>query len=566
MNRTRWLVLLVAAGVLLTGASCRRAGKPQGSPQTQISTQVGTGSSGHSATGGSPQPQTAGQTQATGVQQKAGQTQAAGQAQAQAQQPRPIESVREAAVAGLFYPNDASALGRMIDGFLAKVNEAPVENLRALVVPHAGYEYSGPIAAFSYKLLAGQDVRTVILLAPSHYAYFHGAFLPRADAYRTPLGLVRISPKTQELAKVKPLTTAPQCQVERPPWWRQSPKTAPAAGQDLPDTWEHSAEVQVPFLQRVLKDFTLVPVIYGIVDPAEVAKALEPVLDDKTVIVASSDLSHYHPYDQARQLDNQCLAAVRDMNIEAMKGQEACGKDPILTLMYLAKSKGWHVRMLDYRNSGDTSGQKGRVVGYGAVAFYAPSKTAENFSPEERKWMLELARKALKESVTAGNLPQVDPASVAAKLTDAKGCFVTLTENGALRGCVGNILPAGPLYRAIMSNAQNAALRDHRFMPVQASELDRIEIEVSVLTEPEPLDFKDSQDLLDRLQPGEDGVILKIGDRMATYLPQVWEQIPDKQEFLRSLAVKAGCAGDAWKTGPTSVAIYHVEAFKESGK
>jgi AmmeMemoRadiSam system protein A len=254
------------------------------------------------------------------------------------------------------------------------------------------------------------------------------------------------------------------------------------------------------------------------------------------------------------------------MNIEAMKGQEACGKDPILTLMYLAKSKGWHVRMLDYRNSGDTSGQKSRVVGYGAVAFYAPSKTAENFSPEERKWMLELARKALKESVTAGNLPQVAPAGVAAKLTDAKGCFVTLTENGALRGCVGNILPAGPLYRAIMSNAQNAALRDHRFMPVQASELDRIEIEVSVLTEPEPLDFKDSQDLLDRLQPGEDGVILKIGDRMATYLPQVWEQIPDKQEFLRSLAVKAGCAGDAWKTGPTSVAIYHVEAFKESGK
>ncbi len=556
MNRTRWLALVLAAGVLVACESCRRTARPQGAPQTQISVQTQTGSAGVSTTINSPQTQTAGRTQA------------AAQAQTQAQQTRPIQTVREAAVAGLFYPNDAGALGAMIDGFLAKANEAPVENLRALVVPHAGYEYSGLTAAFSYKLLAGRDFKTVILLAPSHYALFQGAFLPRADAYRTPLGLVRISPKAEELARASPFTTATQCRVERPPWWRQSPKTAPAAGQDLPDTWEHSAEVQVPFLQRVLKDFALVPVIYGNVDPAEVARVLEPVLDDETVVVASSDLSHYYPYDQARQLDERCLAAIREMDIDRMKGQEACGKDPILTVMYLARSKGWRVRMLDYRNSGDTSGDKGRVVGYGAVAFYTPVKAAQTqtFGPEERKWMLDLARMALKESVTNGKLPQVDPAGVASKLTDAKGCFVTLTVNGALRGCIGNILPAGPLYRAILSNAQSAALRDPRFVPVQAGELDRIEIEISVLTEPEPLDFKDSQDLLVRLQPGEDGVILKIGDRMATYLPQVWDQIPDKQEFLSSLALKAGCARDAWKTGPTTVATYHVEAFKECEK
>ncbi len=525
MNRRRWLVLLLTVCMVVTSESCRRA-QPQGSPQTQN----------------------------------------AGQAQPQAQQGRPINTVREAAVAGLFYPSDASALGGMIDGFLTKVNESTVEDLRGLICPHAGYEFSGPTAAFSYKTLAGRDVKTVIVLAPSHYTLFEGAFLPRVDAYRTPLGLVRISPKADELAKVKPFTTAPKCQVDRPAWWRQSPKAAPANGEDLPDTWEHAAEVQIPFLQRVLKDFALLPVVYGNVDPAEVAKALEPVLDDKTIIVASSDLSHYYPYDQARQLDNRCLAAICAMDIDKMKDQEACGKGPILTLMYLAKSKGWYVRLLDYRNSGDTSGEKSRVVGYGAIAFYAPGKAAQTFGPEERKWMLGVARRALKESVTTGKLPQVDTAGLATQLTEAKGCFVTLTRNGSLRGCIGNIMPQGPLFRAIMSNAQSAALRDPRFRPVQAGELDAIEIEISVLTEPQPLHFKDSQDLLDRLQPGKDGVILKIGENMATYLPQVWEQIPDKQEFLGSLAVKAGCQATDWKTQPTTVLIYHVEAFKESEK
>jgi len=521
MNRKKWLALLVAASMAAV-CSCCQSRRSQSSPQKQES--------------------------------------------GQASQTRPIKTVREAAVAGLFYPRDETALGKMIDAFLARVNESPVENLRGLICPHAGYEFSGQTAAFSYKLLAGQDVKTVIVLAPSHYALFEGAFLPRVDAYRTPLGLVPLSAKAYELAKVKPFTSAPQCRVDRPGWWRQSPQTAPADGKDLPDTWEHSLEVQVPFLQRVLKDFTLVPIIYGNVDPAAAAKAIEPVLDDKTVIIASSDLSHFYPYDEARKLDDRCLTAVCTLDIEKMKNQEACGKAPIQTLMHLANRKGWRVRFLDYRNSGDTAGDKGRVVGYGAIAFYAPGKAAQSFSPEERKWMLQLARKALKESVATGKPAPADAANLGRKLTEPKGCFVTLTKDGSLRGCIGHILPQESLYKAIMDNARNAALRDPRFPPVRADEVGKIEIEISVLTNPEPLYFKDSQDLLNQLQPGKDGVILKIGDHMATYLPQVWEQIPDKQNFLSSLAAKAGCGANAWKTEPTTVLIYHVEAFKESEK
>ena len=153
---------------------------------------------------------------------------------------------------------------------------------------------------------------------------------------------------------------------------------------------------------------------------------------------------------------------------------------------------------------------------------------------------------------------------LAPKFTEAKGCFVTLTKRGELRGCIGYILPQGPLYRAVVENARNAALRDPRFPAVSPGEVDQLEIEISVLTEPLPLFFSSPEDLLRKLQPGADGVVLQIGGRGATYLPQVWEQIPDKVEFLNNLAEKAGCDPSAWREPGASVLIYHVESFKES--
>lgn len=475
--------------------------------------------------------------------------------------------MREPAVAGLFYPQDAEALARAIDGFLAKAHETPLEDIRALVCPHAGYEYSGATAAFSYRQVAGRDIKTVFILSPSHYASFRGAFIPAVGAYRTPLGVVRLSPRAAELAARAPFSSRPLCVVSRPDWWRHSPQAVPRDGVDMPDTWEHSGEVQVPFLQRVLKDFQIVPVVFGEVDPAEVARAIEPLLDDKTLIVASSDLSHYHPYDDACRLDKSCLDAVCALDPQKAQGQEACGIGPILTLMHIARDQGWQAKRLDYRNSGDTAGDKGRVVGYGAVAFCGPLRpsgaASAAFDASQRKWLLKLARKALTEAVRNGKPPTVDPTTLAACLTENKGCFVTLTEGGRLRGCIGHILPQEPLYKAIMDNARSAALEDPRFRPVQPEELDKIEIEISVLTSPQPLAFKDPQDLMDRLQPEKDGVVLKVGDRGATYLPQVWEQIPDKAQFLDSLSVKAGCPAGAWRTGPTAVFTYHVEAWKE---
>jgi AmmeMemoRadiSam system protein A len=469
--------------------------------------------------------------------------------------------VREPAVSGLFYPAQASALSKTIDDMLESTEPRFLPRLRALVCPHAGYEYSGRTAACAYKTLAGREIRTVLILAPSHYADFAGASVSDTDAYRTPLGLVPVSEKAKALASVAPFVLEPRCLVERPGWWMQAPKKAPEPGQDTPDTWEHSAEVQVPFLQRVLKDFKIIPVVFGQVDPEEAAKGLAGVIDATTLIVASSDLSHYHPYDQAKALDTRCVKAICDLDIDTMRTQEACGKLPILTLMRVARLKGWKTQLLDYRNSGDVTGEKERVVGYASIAFYEPAP--ETFVPPERKLLLELARKTLVSVTTNGSAPVVKPEDLPPKLTAARGCFVTLTERGVLRGCIGNIIAQGPLWDAVIDNARSAALRDPRFPPVSAEEVPEIKIEISVLTPPQPLTFASPEDLLAKLTPYEDGVVLKIGTRGATFLPQVWAQLPDKTDFLSHLSVKAGCAPADWRGKETTVSVYHVEAFEE---
>ena len=471
------------------------------------------------------------------------------------------QRVRAPAVAGLFYPDDAAALSKTVDGLLAGAPEHYIPRLKALVCPHAGYEFSGKTAAIAYKLLAGCDAQTVVVMGPSHYAWFSNACIPNADAYQTPLGLVPISEKAKGLALVTPFTLEAACPGQRPSWWRQAPKSAPETGQDTPETWEHSVEVQVPFLQKTLKNFKLLPVVLGEADPEKVAKALAATIDDQTIVVASSDLSHYHPYETAKGLDDRCVKAICELDLDAMRTQEACGRVPILVLLHLARQKGWKAQLLDYHNSGDVTGEKDRVVGYTAVAFSAPAP--ENLAAAERKFLLELARKTLTSVTANGSMSEVAAKDMPPKLAEKKACFVTLTKNGALRGCIGHLVAMEPLHQAVAENARNAALRDPRFPPVTPDELGQIRIEISVLTDPQPLPFASPADLLSRLRPNEDGVLLHIGPRTATFLPQVWAQVPDKVDFLNHLSQKAGCESSAWRGKDVSVSIYHVECFEE---
>jgi MEMO1 family protein len=478
--------------------------------------------------------------------------------------PEPVAAirVREPAVAGLFYPKDKEALSKMIDTLLSATEAESIADLKALICPHAGYPYSGPTAACAYRLLPGREFKTVVVMGPSHYALLTGAAVSRADVFRTPLGTVEISERAKDLARLTPFVLEASSQVERPSWASVSSRPAPALGQDTADTWEHSDEVQVPFLQKVLKEFKLIPVVFGDVDPAKAAKRLSEQVDNQTLLIASSDLSHYHPYAEAKALDTRCVQAICNLDVEQMKSQEACGKVPILTLMYLAREKGWKARLLDYRNSGDTAGDRGRVVGYAAIAFYGPGQ--ESLTVGERRVLLELARKTVKDAAKQGRPSEVATNGIAGKLLQLKGCFVTLTKSGQLRGCIGHILPQEALYQAISDNASSAALRDPRFRPVRSDEVDEIQIEISILTEPRWLRFTSTADLLSQLRPHKDGVVLRIGVRSATYLPQVWAQLPDKVTFMNSLAEKAGCTAAAWRDPGTAVATYQVESFKES--
>ena len=483
--------------------------------------------------------------------------------------------VREPAVAGLWYPDKVQDLARQITGLLSSTAAGVSGKVRAMIVPHAGIRFSGLTAAVAYKQLMGQDVRTVVILAPSHTATFPGASIPDVKAYRTPLGLTALSPKAAELAKVHPFKPAPKVTVRRPDWWTQASKSAPPAGQETPHTWEHSLEIQLPFLQWILGTFQLVPVVYGTVDEAAAAEVLDKQIDDETVIVASSDLSHHHPYDMARSLDAWCVKAVREMDIKSMRAQEACGKSPILTVMHLAKKHGWKPHILDYRNSGDLrGGRKDSVVGYMAAVFVEEGAVkSQPLSEADRTGLLKLARQTITNAVTKKPLPRVDPSKLSAKLLKPKACFVTLKlkADDTLRGCIGQTLPIKRLFIATMESAVNAALRDRRFKPVSAGELDEIAIEISVLTVPKPIYYNTPNDLLKALRPNVDGVILEVpvvkGNRRGTarsvYLPSVWKDIPEPVEFMNRLSVKAGLRPEMWRQPQASVRTFQVEEFGE---
>lgn len=482
----------------------------------------------------------------------------------------PVRKVRPAAVAGLFYPDQKEALAQQIEGLLDQAKPLGIPKLRGLVVPHAGYRYSGPTAAVAYKQIAGAGFRTVVVMAPSHYASFRGAYMGEVDAYETPLGRVPVAAVAQELAKEPGFVRRPICLVNRPDWSDQSPRPPLSRAEDRPDTWEHSLEVQLPFLQKVLGEFALVPIVFGSVDPREVAQALSKHLDDTTLVVASSDLSHYLPEPRARELDTTCIQAICQLHCEWMAEQEACGKGPILALMHLAKTKNWRARLLDYRTSGDTAGDRSAVVGYAAIAFFegeagqGPGEAgSEPWAPEDGPRLLALARQALVAAVRSGQLPEVDLTKYPARLVSPRACFVTLTEKGQLRGCIGHIFPREPLVKAVVHNAAAAALRDPRFKPVTPEELDAIRIELSILTLPQPLRHQSPEDLLAKLRPGIDGVVLRVGNRQATYLPQVWEQLPDKEAFLSHLAEKADLAPADWKNPQAVVLTYQVQKFEE---
>lgn len=445
-----------------------------------------------------------------------------------------VWAVRKPAVSGSFYPQDPEKLSGMIREYLDAVNVFEANRPLGLISPHAGYVYSGPTAAYGYRQLEGRDYETVIVLAASHRVGFEGVSIANVSHYETPLGLIPLSPKAVGLRE-----------------------SGVAGFNAKAHVGEHSLEVQLPFLQEVLGSFHLVPIITGDVNPQWLAERLIPLIDDMTLVVASTDLSHYESYEKALELDGKCVNDITGMDSKAVAGDKLCGKAPVLALMEVARRKGWSNTELDYRNSGDTAGSRDRVVGYTSIAFH------DGLNGNEEEYLLKLARNTLQTYLSTGETPKVDEDELTPRLKEVRGCFVTYNKNHELRGCIGHILPSEPLYKCVIQNAVSAAVRDGRFPPVTAGEAGEIEIEVSVLTQPQELDFTGPEDLLGKLVPLRDGVIVENGYRSATYLPQVWGQIPGKQDFLSNLCRKSGSSRGCWRESGVRVSTYQAQVFSE---
>lgn len=446
-------------------------------------------------------------------------------------------SVRNAAVAGLFYPGEAGSLSAELEELLGAVEQAGprLGFPKALIVPHAGYVYSGPVAARAYDELAPARgiVRRVVLLGPVHRVPVRGLAVPTDAAFATPLGTVAID--RYAIDSLKDL--------------RQ------VVASDMAHLQEHALEVQLPFLQRQLGEFSLVPFAVGDATPEQVAEVIGRLWGGpETLIVISTDLSHYHPYGKARQIDRNTVTRIAQFATD-LDHEEACGATPLNGFLRAAQQRSLGIKLLAACNSGDTAGGKGQVVGYSAFALHEPGTNVD--ASEAGRTLLAIARAAI-ESRLFGNACTAD----APWLGQAAATFVTLTCDGKLRGCIGSLEASRALGTDVAENALAAAFRDPRFPQMTAQEWPRIRVEVSLLSAPKPMRFADEADLIAQIRPGEDGLILEADGRRATFLPQVWESIPDKRAFLAELARKAGLARDV-RLARCKVSRYRVTKWSE---
>ena len=454
-----------------------------------------------------------------------------------------MTAIRPAAVAGRFYPDNPGELEASVRGYLAAVKGADNRAPKAIIAPHAGYIYSGPVAASAYAALAparGRITR-VVLLGPCHRIPVRGLALSGVDAFATPLGDVPLDKNAcAELAILPQIETF-----------------------DASHALEHSLEVHLPFLQVALGKFTLVPLAVGDATDAEVMQVLERVWGGpETLIVVSSDLSHYLSYDRAREVDAATCQAIERLDGAAIGRDQACGRVPVKGLLALARKRGLRVVTADLRNSGDTAGPRDQVVGYGAWLFFEEEDasarkskgdgdalgTARAMLKRHGRGLLALAASSIDHGLAHGRplAPILD--AVPDELREQGAAFVTLKKNGRLRGCVGSPEARQPLAVDVAENAFRAAFHDPRFPKLTAEERGGLDLSVSVLTKPEAMTFSDQAHLLAQLRPGIDGLIIAEGRHRALFLPSVWEQLPQADSFLAHLKAKAGMAADHWST------------------
>ena len=468
---------------------------------------------------------------------------------------------RPAAVAGSWYPEDSRALARSVASMLQAAPPWPQgRRPRALVVPHAGLRYSGPTAASAYAALSSFALRRVVVLAPNHRAAVWGAAVDPSSHYESPLGSMPV-----DLGAVEQLAEQPHVTCSARPF---------AA--------EHAIEMQLPFLQHLLPQATLVPVLIGEMrdeeDYAALGAAIAPLLDAATLLVVSTDFMHYGdafgyvPFtervpEQIRDYDDRAIDALRHGSFAEFQdflgrtGSTICGRRPLGVLLHLQPAA-WKCELRSYTTSGEITGDWSHTVSYAALAYYEDEATAvaPGLSAADRRALLDLARRSMAHATGAGERVEMESEKWSAALRQPLAAFVTLhrREDGKLRGCIGWLEPHAALAEAVIENAAAAATRDPRFDPVSADEVEAIEIEISVLG---PMtDVDDVQEI----RMGRDGLLIEREGLRGILLPQVavhmgWNRV----QFLEGVCRKAGLAPDSWRRGAV-IRRFEAEIFSES--
>ena len=468
---------------------------------------------------------------------------------------------RQPAVAGQFYQSDPAELRSTLKVLFSKAIPAKdIQNVVAVMVPHAGYVYSGEVAASGFNQInSTKEYENIFIIGSSHHIAFEGASIYSQGDFITPLGNVKVN---KQLAG----------QLIKKHDFFSNRIDAHAR--------EHSLEVQLPFLQyKMKKDFQIVPIVLGTQSPEmckKIAEALKPYFGSKNLFIISSDFSHYPSYDNAAKVDKATANAIMSNSPENLLSTlneneregipnlatSLCGWTSVLTLLYITQNNpDVFYTHIQYKNSGDTEyGDKSRVVGYNAIAIsFKEKKTKAQFSLSEKdkKDLLAIARSTVVQYVMERKVPDVDVSKLSDNVKTNCGAFVTLYKHGELRGCIGRFEPNEPLYKVVQQMAVAASTEDYRFQPVESNEIKDLDIEISVLT---PMRKINS---IDEIELGKHGIYIKKGSRGGTFLPQVAKETGwTKEEFLGHCSQdKTGIGWDGWKDA--DIYIYEALVFSE---
>lgn len=428
-----------------------------------------------------------------------------------------MQIIKQPAFDGKFYPKDTIELESQIKRMFEETQHFYEYSSRVVIVPHAGYFYSGHTAANTYQYF-DKTVENVFILAPAHYVDFKGAAVSNAQKFSTPLGQIEINSLINNAITMLKDVSVNNAAFEK----------------------EHAIEVQIPFIQTILPNAKIVPIVYNTRNHNVLFEIISKYFDDeRNGFVISSDLSHFYPKAEAEKIDEYTANMIETGDTKNFHPAQACGSKGIVAVTEFAKQNNYSLIRVELTNSAQKTKDDASVVGYGGWFLAYEDKNAflkDNFSDQ----MISLAKESIKSGLANGTPVSVNHTQYAPVLKEQGACFVTLETDGVLRGCIGSVISHRPLIEDIVNNAFKAAFEDNRFEPLTQEEFENLTVSISLLSQPKEIHFKTEEELLEKIIPFNDGVIIKDNNLSAVYLPSVWEQIPDKKSFLESLKLKAG--------------------------